>query len=140
VKAKWILTALLVGLCLGIALACTNGGKEKEVEEAPKESDVEAVEAPQEPKKEALEIESADWVRGDYGTRYISGIVRNNSDHSYGYVQITVPLYDADGNQVGSALDNINDLNPGGTWKFKAIVLEEGKLTFRQSEIEVSGW
>jgi hypothetical protein len=101
---------------------------------------VEAVEAPQEPKKEPLEIESAEWVPGEFGTSYISGIVRNNSDHRYSYVQINVPLYDAEGNQVGSALDNINDLNPGGTWKFKAIVLEAGELKFRKSEIEVSGW
>jgi tetratricopeptide (TPR) repeat protein len=87
----------------------------------------------------ALQVESAELTYGEHETRSISGIVRNNSDHSYSYVQVTVPLYDSGGNLVESAMDNVNNLNAGGTWKFNAIVLTEGELTFRMSEIEVSG-
>ncbi len=53
-KAKWMLTVLLGGLCLAIVLACTNSGREKDVE-ARKEPDVEAVETPEEPDVEAVE-------------------------------------------------------------------------------------
>ena len=52
---------------------------------------------------------------------YIEGTVTNNSGRDLSYVQILIPTYDADGNKVGSAMDNINNLKDGETWKFKAI-------------------
>ncbi len=33
-------------------------------------------------------------------------------------------LYDEDGNQIGTALDNLNNLADGGTWKFKAMGID----------------
>ena len=36
------------------------------------------------------------------------------------YAQITFNLYDDSGAQVGTAMANINGLEPGGRWKFKA--------------------
>lgn len=30
-------------------------------------------------------------------------------------------MYDKDGNQIGTALDNINNLEKDRTWKFKAM-------------------
>lgn len=61
---------------------------------------------------------------GDYSMGYyIEGYVQNNFDREYSYVQITFNLYDADGVLVGTALDNINNLEANGKWKFKAISL-----------------
>ena len=57
---------------------------------------------------------------------YIEGTVTNNSGRDLSYVQILIPTYDADGNKVGSAMDNINNLKDGGTWKFKAMDLSGG--------------
>lgn len=37
------------------------------------------------------------------------------------YIQIEYVLYDADGNQVGTALANTNHLKAGGSWKFEAL-------------------
>lgn len=54
---------------------------------------------------------------------YYEGIVINNKDRDLSYAQVTFTLYDADGNQIGTALDNINNLKAGGTWKFKALAL-----------------
>lgn len=53
----------------------------------------------------------------------ITGVLTNNTDRDYSYVQVEYIIYDAEGNQVGNALDNINNLKAGGSWKFSAIVL-----------------
>lgn len=51
----------------------------------------------------------------------VTGRVRNNTDRRFRYVQITFALYDAEGNQVGTALANIADLEPRAIWKFRAV-------------------
>lgn len=66
---------------------------------------------------------------------YIEGIVKNNTDKDKGYVQISFNLYDADGNQLGTALDNINNLKAGGTWKFKAMGMGDGIESYEFAEI-----
>ena len=33
-------------------------------------------------------------------------------------------LYDQDGNQIGTAIDNISDLTPDSTWKYTAMTLD----------------
>ena len=57
---------------------------------------------------------------------YIEGIVTNNSGRDLTYMQILIPTYDADGNKVGDAMANINNLKDGETWKFNAIDLSGG--------------
>lgn len=56
---------------------------------------------------------------------YIVGSVKNDSDKAKGYAQITISLYDEDGAVVGSAYDNISNIDAGGVWKFKALALED---------------
>ncbi|WP_278308467.1 FxLYD domain-containing protein [Paraclostridium sordellii] len=51
----------------------------------------------------------------------MTGVIKNNSGRDCTYVQVTFNLYDTDGNQVGTALANINNLEKDGTWKFKAM-------------------
>ena len=41
---------------------------------------------------------------------YVEGIVTNNKDKNYSYVQIEFICYDANGNNLGTALDNTNNL------------------------------
>lgn len=68
---------------------------------------------------------------------YITGTVKNNTNKEYTYVQIEVNLYDESGNLISSTLDNINNLEANGTWKFKAMALDE----FATYKIkEVTGW
>lgn len=77
-------------------------------------------------------------VRYDgYFAHYISGIVKNNTTKKYSYVQITFNLYDKDGNKVGTALANENDLGAGETWKFEAIGFDDF-ATYKLNEI--IGW
>lgn len=72
----------------------------------------------------------------------ISGKLTNNSDRDLSYVQIQYVLYDKDGVQIGTALDNTNNLKAGGTWKYNASSLDVDNLDEVDSyEIaEVSGF
>ena len=54
---------------------------------------------------------------------YIEGSVKNNKDKDYSYVQIEFVCYDADGNNLGTAIDNTNNLLGNQTWKFKAMAM-----------------
>lgn len=72
----------------------------------------------------ALEVVGFDWGRGQYGNTVLIGTVRNNTKKTYSYVQVEFNLYDENDVQVGSTLANVNNLEPGGTWRFEAIVLE----------------
>ena len=79
---------------------------------------------PKAPVKPKLEVLDFDWGRGEFGNRMIQGTVRNNTSSQYSYVQVEINLYDNSGAQVGSTLANVNNLEPNGTWKFEAPVLE----------------
>lgn len=76
-------------------------------------------------------------IESDSFASYFVGIVQNNTNKDYSYAQIVFNLYDKDGNLVGTALDNINNIKAGGTWKFKALALEE----YSTWELdEITGW
>ncbi len=75
--------------------------------------------------KPALEVESFEWSAGEYGNRFLKGVVVNNTGKSYRYASVQFNLYDASGAQVGSAIANVNNLEPHGKWKFEASVLQD---------------
>lgn len=52
---------------------------------------------------------------------YIDGEIKNNTNKQYSYVQVSFNLYDKNGAQIGTAIDNINNLEAQGIWKFKAM-------------------
>ncbi len=68
---------------------------------------------------------------GDYGTRYVVGTIKNNVNKQFTYVQVTINEYDSSGAQIGSTLANANNLEPYGTWKFKAPVLDKDATDFK---------
>lgn len=72
---------------------------------------------------------------GDFGTKYVVGQIKNNADKTYSYVQVTINLYDDSGAQIGSTLDNLNNFEPGGVWKFKAMIFEDDATTYKIKEI-----
>ena len=73
------------------------------------------------------------------GTTYIEGEIKNNTDKSYSYVQVTLNLYDDNGAQLGTAVDNINNLEPNATWKYKALGLVTEKVSSYKL-VEITGW
>lgn len=53
---------------------------------------------------------------------HIKGKLKNISSKEFSYVSVTFALYDKDGNQIETAFDNINYLQPGSTWNFDATM------------------
>ena len=54
----------------------------------------------------------------------ISGKIKNGTNRDCSYVQVEFSLYDKDGNNLGTALTNMNNLAAGETWKFTAESFE----------------
>lgn len=77
----------------------------------------EGKEEPQEPYTIADEAEDT----SNQFAYKITGTLTNNTDKEKSYIQIEYVLYDADGNQVGTAFANTNHLKAGGSWKFEAL-------------------
>lgn len=86
------------------------------------------------PKPPDLEVLDHSSVTEQYA-RYVVGTVRNNTTKTYSYVQVSINLYDKSGAQVGSTLANVNGLEPGGLWKFKAIILEDSTEAYKIKDV-----
>ena len=111
-----ILSAIAILVVLGgVGGAMSEGGAVEEVNEI----------VEKEVKVDKYQVEITSGFNDGYAL-YIEGTVTNNSGRDLSYVQILIPTYDADGNKVGDAMDNINNLKDGETWKFKAMDLSGG--------------
>lgn len=81
---------------------------------------------------------------GDYNLGYyVEGYVQNNKDKEYSYVSIEFNLYDAEGALIGTAYDNVSNLEPNGKWKFKASSLTTSEETASIASYklkEITGW
>jgi hypothetical protein len=73
---------------------------------------------PKDPKV-CLELVKKSGSYDEYSTT-ITGAIKNNCGKSFSYVQVTFKLTDESGAVVGTALANVNNLDAGETWKFKA--------------------
>lgn len=72
---------------------------------------------------------------------YIEGTVTNNKDKNYSYVQIEFICYDSAGNNLGTALDNSNNLLGKQTWKYKAMFMgTDGGTVDHCDYHEITGW
>ena len=69
---------------------------------------------------------------------YVSGTLTNNKK-DVDYIQILIPVYDKNGNKLGDAMANCNNLKKGETWRFKAMALEDGIAKFGK-DVEVTGF
>lgn len=80
--------------------------------------------------------------RGDYDIGYyIEGTCTNDSNQDYDYLQVELICYDADGNNLGTAMDNTNNLLSGQTWKFNAMALVDDATTIDHCDYhQVTGW
>ncbi len=80
--------------------------------------------------------------RDKYGySYYIEGKCVNNGSKDYDYLQVEYICYDKEGNNLGTALDNTNNLLAGQSWKFKAISLVSNAKSIDHCDFhEVSGW
>ena len=128
-KRVWFIVLAVIVLILIIQQTTNNKKKDVEVKNSTQET--------QKAKYEVSEIN----IEKDSFSSYVTGVLKNNTDKEKSYVQITIPAYDANGNKVGDALANVNDLKPNSTWKFKAMYIgSEKNVTFKTEELKVSGF
>ncbi len=118
-----------------------NAKKQKEQIAAKAEADRKAAAAAAARAEEELDANGLVLMRksvsgktGEFGGT-ISGIVENHRSRKLSYAQITFNLYDESGAQVGSAMANINGLEPGGKWKFEAVSFGTDFATYKFSDL-----
>lgn len=86
---------------------------------------------------DALElVNGMDGVDGIYDVDihsfHVTGVVKNTSNKVIRYAEIEFAMYDSAGNQLGSARDNITNLDAGGTWNFDALGISRTEVdTYR---------
>lgn len=71
---------------------------------------------------------------------YIEGLLRNNQNKKYEYIDITFLVYDGSNNILGEATTNLSVLEENGTWRFKAKYFEkdaEEVSSYKFSSIEL---
>ena len=128
-KRVWFI--VLAAIVLILIIQQTTGNKKK---------DVEVKNSTQETQNAKYEVSELN-IEKDSFSSYVTGVLKNNTDKEKSYVQVTIPAYDANGNKVGDALANVNDLKPNSTWKFKAMYIgSEKNVTFKTEELKVSGF
>lgn len=71
---------------------------------------------------------------------YIEGTVTNNRDKDYSYLQIEFVCYDKDGNNLGTAIDNTNNLLANQTWKYKAMLFSSDTKVDHCDYHDITGW
>lgn len=67
-----------------------------------------------------------DQPKGAKGSRlvYVTGVLKNDSDHQRFGVRVELDLFDTVGTKVGTATDYRQMLDPRATWQFRAIVTD----------------
>ncbi len=135
-RGKGCLIAIIVVVALGVIGALAGGGdSENNNPQIPVDGNVASdTQGEGSTSEGSASVEDYEVV-GDFTTEkdsfafYIRGTLKNNKSRDLSYAQVTFNLYDADGNQIGTAFDNINNWEAGGTWKFKAMGIgEDGEV------------
>ena len=71
----------------------------------------------------------------------IKGKLKNTSSREFSYVSVTFAIYDEDGNQLETALDNMNYLQPGETWQFSASLIGWTEIQPKSCKlVDVKAW
>ncbi len=115
---------IILGVIVVLVVICAVGSMGGKSDSSKSDSATSSTEqAAEEVKQDPYTIADETEDRSNpYGFK-ITGTLTNNTDSKKTYIQVTYVLYDADGNQVGTALANTNSLKAGGTWKYEAASL-----------------
>lgn len=136
---KWV-SIILIILGIIIIFSTFSGGEEENAQEGNVINNNNSSTTNQQKEKFTYEITSQ--YADDYGfAYYIEGVVKNNKDKDYSYVQIEFVCYDKDGNNLGTAIDNTNNLLGNQTWKFKAMAMFSDAENIEHCEYhDITGW
>lgn len=71
----------------------------------------------------------------------ITGTAKNVSGRNLSYASVEFSVYDSAGNNLGTALDNINNLGKGDTWIFEATLFSFPKVQPTAWKLaEINAW
>ena len=132
---KKILIGLLLTASVGTMVGCTK----TEVIDKKGNEIVEEAKEKAETKVPKYKVTLEDGTYDSSGfAYYVYGTLTNNKK-DVDYIQILIPVYDKNGNKLGDAMANCNNLKKGETWRFKAMALEDGIAKFGK-DVEVTGF
>lgn len=79
-----------------------------------------------------------DQPKGAKGSRlvYVTGVLKNDSDHQRFGVRVELDLLDAATNKVGMATDYRQMLEPRATWQFRALVTDRRTVGARLAGVK----
>jgi len=79
-----------------------------------------------------------DQPKGAKGSRlvYVTGVLKNDSDHQRFGVRVEIDLLDATTNKVGTATDYRQMLEPRATWQFRALVTDRRTVGARLAGVK----
>lgn len=143
-KKVWTIVGIIAGVLLGImiisAILGTNssrsGTSNDSNDKIYNDSNVGSYKL--EVTQTTLHVEYSDFL--GY-TAKIRGTAKNISKRNYSYASVEFSVYDVDGNNLGTALANINNLGKEETWRFEAILLATPKskpISFKL--VDVTAW
>ncbi len=72
----------------------------------------------------------------DFDGRYATGLITNVSEKPFRSVYLDFNVYNAEGAQIGNALESISNLEAGGKWRFRATVPERDAAMVRFKSVE----
>lgn len=71
----------------------------------------------------------------------IIGTIKNNTEKNYSYVSVEFSIYDSSGNNLGTIMTNMNNLDAGETWRFSAESFEWYDLEPKSYKLkDISYW
>ena len=132
VKGFVLIVGLLVCLVACVAFigsdsdTSSNDGGTQEQQEVKRNTDV-----------DKYQIQILDSRSDGFATHITGTLV---ADRDYSYVKILIPCYDADGNKLGDAVANLNNLNKVESWKFEAMSIDADVATFDIDKAEVDAF
>ena len=130
---------ILIGLLLATNIVTMVGCTKTEVIDKKGNEIVEEAKEKAETKVPKYKVTLEDGTYDSSGfAYYVYGTLTNNKK-DVSYIQILIPVYDKNGNKLGDAMANCNNLKKGETWRFKAMALEDGIAKFGK-DVEVTGF
>ena len=79
-------------------------------------------------------------MKNVYTVAQVNGYIKNDTGKDYEYVQVEFTSYDADGNTLGTCVDNQSGLKDGGRWAFKASCIDSPDKVAKVELKEITGY
>ena len=136
---KTLVKAFILLIVLGAIVGVVSGGETETTETTETTVTEEVKEKPKAPTVvEKYNLQVVETSTTSYGAFQVVGTLVANKDYSY--IQIEIPCYDADGNNVGTAIANASNISKGETWKFEATQFDGGGVDCNIEKADVTGW